>query len=67
MSTTIAGKVLWYDQMDGIGIALDDSGNEYYIDSSVISGAIKSGSKITFEENLEVKNCRCGHKVRGVA
>lgn len=32
----IKTKLLWYDQRDGYGIVLDDAGNEYYIDSSVL-------------------------------
>lgn len=30
----LTGKVLWWDQLDGIGVLLDQRGNEYWADSS---------------------------------
>lgn len=36
MNGKLVGKVLWWSERDGNGIITDDSGNEYYVDRSVV-------------------------------
>lgn len=52
----IQGKVSWYDKRDGI--VADSSGNEYYIDKSVLIGLeyLKDSDLVTFERNLDIKH-----------
>lgn len=43
----ITAKVLWFDLRDGRGVAIDDNGNEYYIDDSCCPSDLKRGESIT--------------------
>ena len=45
------GKVLWWDKRDGRGIIQDASGNEYYVDSSVLTNAfwLDRGDEVAFK------------------
>jgi cold shock CspA family protein len=49
--------VLWFDIRDGYGIATDDNGNEYYIDSSCCPADLKHGEKITGTVKQHDKTC----------
>ena len=62
------GKVLWFDERDGYGIAETDDGTEFYIDVSVIEGRenLQRNQRIEWQYNPNVKDCRCGWKVRKV-
>lgn len=58
------GKVLWYRDRDGVGIASDEHQNEYYFDKSVIpkNNKIVTGMIIRFKVNTkieEVKTISC--------
>ena len=69
-------KLLWYDQRDGQGIAVDAKGNEYYIDDSVLQfdktllnthngkGVSRAGLFLTGTINESIKHCLCAKNVR---
>lgn len=61
----MTGTILWFDQRDGYGIATDERGSEYYIDSSVIDRPelCRDGVQVNFEQNPAITHVRCGHKV----
>lgn len=57
-------KVIWFDQKDGNGIITDSNNIEYYIDLSVIiDKQIRSGDKVLFMLNEEIKHVRCAKNV----
>lgn len=61
----LTGYVLWFNVRDGYGIIKDDQGIEYYTDISVTPNRepLKRDTKVNFELNPKIKDCRCAWKV----
>ncbi len=63
----LVGKVLWWDQRDGLGVIVDAKGSEFYFDSSVIetkrNKAPKVGSFVWFEINRAISGIACAHRI----
>lgn len=69
MTNLIKGKVVWFDQRDGYGIIKATLGTavkrevKFYVDISSINQLIKSGDKVMFEWNEEIRDCACAKNV----
>lgn len=63
----LIGKVLWWDDRDGIGVIKDVDGRKFYFDVSVLTaqqrGKMKSGVAVRFEQNPEIPEALCARKV----
>lgn len=56
MSAWKAGKVLWFDQMVGEGLIIDDFGHTYYVHESAIVGSnLKKETGLKLKDNSKVK------------
>lgn len=57
------GTILWFDKRDGYGIAVDDKGSEYYIDTSAIPlwahAHLNNGVRVVMTRNEDISHCRC--------
>lgn len=65
----VEGKILWFRDRDGNGIILDDDGNEWYFDVSVIVdpdsiSEDEKGLRVSFIHNDKITDCRCAKDVR---
>lgn len=72
----IQTTLVWFSDRDGNGIVKDVNGNEYYIDSSVLTfdkkllqknnglGPSQYGLFLLVDLNESIKDCRCGKNVR---
>lgn len=64
----LVGKILWWNGRDGFGVIEDAGGREFYFDASVITlkpkQQVKRGSVVTFQQNPNISDRLCAHKVR---
>lgn len=63
------GKILWYSERDKNGIIKTEDGKEWYFDISVVKNRRMpkfpdyKQAVVTFEHNLNIKDCRCAKSV----
>lgn len=59
MSAWKAGKILWFDEVTGEGVVVDDQGTPHYLHQSAVDDLVKTkkgkASAQKVKENLRVK------------